>query len=125
MLKKLSRKSSVRNRLIQNLLASLILYEKIKTTQAKSKLVKSAYERMERYAKVKNIDNIRRLIREIGDKDAAMKLFSVSGKSFPKLRILKLGNRGGDDAPIVQISIEIKSDVIEEKEKRGDGKNKN
>jgi len=104
----LGRKSGPRKALIKNLLNSLILYEKIKTTETKAKEIKPLIERMVTRAKKDTLHNRREIMKTIPTKNAVKKLFEVIGPKYKErkggyLRIVKLGERKGDAAPIVLI----------------------
>ncbi|MBU1039174.1 50S ribosomal protein L17 [Patescibacteria group bacterium] len=104
----LDRKPDARKALIKNLAASLILYEKIKTTDAKAKVVRSYVERLVTLAKVASLANRRLLLRRLPTEGSVKKLLEVLGPRYQTrpggyLRITKLGKRQGDAAAIVQI----------------------
>ena len=99
----LGRKSGPRKALIKNLLNSLILYEKIKTTETKAKEIKPLMERMVTRAKKDTLHNRREIMKTIPTKNAVKKLFEVIGPKYKEkkggyLRIVKLGERKGDAA---------------------------
>lgn len=106
--KTLGRKTGPRKALLKNLLNSLILYEKIKTTKVKAKEIKPVMERMVTRAKVDNLHNRREALKKLPTKNAVKKLYEVLGPKYKNraggyLRIVKLGERKGDGAPIVII----------------------
>jgi large subunit ribosomal protein L17 len=97
-----------RRALYKNLANSLILYEKIKTTEAKAKAIKAKVERMITRAKVDSLHNRRELIKILPTKNAVKKLFEVLGPKYKErsggyLRIIKTGPRQGDGAKMVVI----------------------
>lgn len=107
--KKLDRKAAPRLALIKALANSLVLYESIKTTDAKAKVVRSYVERLVTLAKDPSLANRRLALRKLPTASAVRKLFEVLGPRYAKrsggyTRIVKLGVRAGDKAAISQIS---------------------
>ncbi len=99
----LGRKTGPRKALIKNLLNSLILYEKIETTQIKAKEIKPLIERMVTRAKEDNLTNRRYLLSKLPTKNAVKKMFEVIGPKYKErkggyVRIIKKGERQGDGA---------------------------
>jgi large subunit ribosomal protein L17 len=91
-----------------NLVASLIAAEAIVTTEAKAKALRPIAEKMITKARDGGIHNHRQVVAFIRDKDMAHKLFAEIGPRYVDrpggyLRILKLGPRPGDNAPMVRI----------------------
>jgi large subunit ribosomal protein L17 len=91
-----------------NLVASLIAAERIVTTEAKAKTLRPIAEKMITKAKNGGVHNQRQVVAFIRDKDMAHKLFSEIGPRYEDrqggyLRILKLGPRPGDNAPMALI----------------------
>jgi len=106
--KKLSRKKGPRQALLKNLAQSIILYEKVKTTEAKAKVVKPQLERMITRAKKDNLHSRRQIMSKLPAKNAARKMFEVIGPRYKDrkggyLKITKLNTRKGDSAKMVQI----------------------
>jgi large subunit ribosomal protein L17 len=97
-----------------NLVASLIAAEAIVTTEAKAKALRPVVEKCVTKAKKANGDDDRRVdlqrqvVAFIRDKDMAHKLFAEIGPRYTDrpggyTRILKLGPRHGDNAPMARI----------------------
>ena len=91
-----------------NLVASLIAAEAIVTTEAKAKALRPIAEKMITKARAGGVHNQRQVVAFIRDKDMAHKLFAEIGPRYVDrpggyLRILKLGPRPGDNAPMVRI----------------------
>ncbi|GAC1311838.1 MAG: hypothetical protein NVSMB16_08660 [Acidimicrobiales bacterium] len=91
-----------------NLVASLVAAEAIVTTEAKAKALRPIAEKMVTKAKKGGVHNHRQVVSFIRDKDMAHKLFSEIGPRFEGrpggyTRILKLGPRPGDNAPMARI----------------------
>ena len=99
-----------RRALIRNLAMSLIIHEQIKTTAAKAKAVQPFVERLITLAKNKDtVSGIREVDKLLQHESASKKLFEVLLKRYDKqnsgfTRIVKLGYRNGDKAPVVQIA---------------------
>ena len=90
------------------MLQSLILYEKIKTTEIKAKEIKPLMEKMITRAKNDNLHNRREIMKTIPTNKAVKKLFEVIGPKYKDrkggyLRITKIGERKGDSASIAVI----------------------
>jgi len=114
---KLSRDSSSRKALFRDLVTDLFLYERIQTTEAKAKEVRSIAEKLITLAKRGDLHArrqvaafVRRETLEGGDKDAIQKLFSDLAPRYSErmggyTRILKLGPRRGDSAPMVYLEL--------------------
>ncbi len=106
----LGRKTAARKAMLKNLAESIILYEKIKTTEAKAKVVKSMVEKMITRAKKDTLHNRRILLSRLPTENSVKKLFEVIGPKYKDrnggyLRIIKLSQRKGDAAEIVQIEL--------------------
>lgn len=104
----LGRKSGPRKALIKNLANSLILYEKIKTTEAKAKAIRPVLEKMVTRARNDTLQNRREIMKKLPTKNAVRKLFEVIGPRYKErkggyLRIVKLGERKGDGARMAVI----------------------
>ncbi|NCP17230.1 50S ribosomal protein L17 [Candidatus Kuenenbacteria bacterium CG_4_9_14_3_um_filter_39_14] len=105
---KLGRPRGHRRALLKNLANSLVLYEHIKTTEAKAKILKPKVERLVTRAKVANLHNRRELLKVLPTKNAVKKLFEVIGPKYKErkggyLRIIKLEPRQGDGAKMAII----------------------
>jgi len=104
----LDRKAAPRRALLKNLAASLVLYEKIKTTEAKAKTMRPMVERLITIGKKGGLTAKRTLSAKIPDKNAVKKILEVYVPRYAErkggyTRIIKLGYRKGDSAKIVQI----------------------
>jgi len=96
--------------MLGNLVASLIAAEALVTTEAKAKALRPVAERMITKAKKGGVHRHRQVVSFIRDKDMAHKLFSEIGPRYESrpggyLRILKLGPRHGDNAPMARIEL--------------------
>ena len=79
---RLSRKTSHRLSLLQNLSSDLIMYESVETTLAKAKELKRYAEKIITKAKVDNVHNRRLIISKLGSSDAYKKLFEDIGTRY-------------------------------------------
>ena len=106
--RKLGRKIGPRTALIKGLADSLVLYEKIKTTQAKAKSLRPYIEKLITVAGKNNLTTRRRLISKLKTQNAVKKMLEVYGPRYKQrkggyTRIVKIGPRKGDGAEMVQI----------------------
>ena len=93
-----------------NLVASLIAAEAIVTTEAKAKAIRPVAEKVITKAKKGGVHNQRIVISFLRDKDMAHKLFEEIGPRYADrnggyTRILKLGPRHGDNAPMARLEL--------------------
>lgn len=107
---KLGRTREHRRALFRNLLTSLILNGRIITTDAKAKELKRIADRVINLGKKGDLHSIRLAAREVIGPDALDVLFKDLPKKFSKrnsgfTRIVKIGNRKGDCAPMSLIEI--------------------
>jgi large subunit ribosomal protein L17 len=96
--------------MMANLVASLIAAEGIVTTEAKAKAMRPVAEKMITKAKKGGLHNHREVVRFLRDREMATKLFDEIGPRYEDrpggyLRILKLGKRQGDNAPMARIEL--------------------
>ena len=106
----LDRKKEPREMMLRNLAASIIMYEKVKTTEAKAKAVKPFVEKIITISKENNLTSRRRLLSILPQKLAVKKALEVLGKRYENkkggyTRIVKLICRPGDGAKMVQIEL--------------------
>src|SRR3974390_3760693 len=93
-----------------NLVASLVAAESIVTTEAKAKALRPVAEKCVTAAVKGGVANHRNVVSLIRDKDMAHKLFEEIGPRYADrpggyTRILKLGRRQGDAAPMARIEL--------------------
>ena len=93
-----------------NLVASLIAAEGIVTTEAKAKALRPIAEKMITKGVKGGVHNHRQVVAFIRDKEMASKLFDDIGPRYADrpggyTRILKLGPRQGDNAPMARIEL--------------------
>jgi len=99
----LGRKSAHRKAMLANMAASLILHKRIKTTTAKAKELRTYVEPLITKSKEDSTNSRRVVFGYLQDKDAVTELFrevatKVADRPGGYTRILKLGNRLGDNA---------------------------
>jgi large subunit ribosomal protein L17 len=107
---KLGRSSAHRRALFRNLMTELFRRERIRTTETKAKAIRSEAERLITVARRGDLHARRELMREIHDRAVVEKLIHVIGPDMADrpggyTRIVKLGPRKGDAAPMVYIEI--------------------
>ena len=108
--RKLSRPTSHRIAMYRNLVSDLLGYGKIVTTEAKAKEIRGLAEKMITLGKEGNLHCYRRALSFIMDKKVVEKVFSELASRYAErpggyTRIVKLGPRLGDSAPMVQLEL--------------------
>ena len=108
--RRLSRSSSHRRALLRNLVTDLLKYEKITTTEAKAKEVRSLAERMITWGKGGGLHSRRQALSFIIEEKVVDKVFAELAPRYAErpggyTRITKIGPRLGDGAPIVQLEL--------------------
>ncbi len=108
--RKLGRSRAHRRALFRNLMTELFRWERIKTTEAKAKAVRGEAEQIITLAKDGSLHARRQILREIHDKAVVDKLIHVIGPDMAErpggyTRIIKLGPRRGDAAPMVYLEL--------------------
>ena len=96
--------------MLANLVASLIAAEALVTTETKAKAMRPVAERVITKAKKGGLHNQRQVVSVLRDKEMAHKLFDEIGPRYEDrpggyTRILKLGPRPGDNAPMARIEL--------------------
>lgn len=114
-LRKLNRTSSHRLAMLRNMMNSLIEHEAIKTTVPKAKELRRVIEPMITLAKEPTVANRRLAFDRLRDRDSVVKLFDVLGPRFKArpggyTRILKMGFRVGDNAPMAYVELVERSE---------------
>ncbi len=104
----LDRKKAPRKALLRGLATDLVLYEKIKTTEAKAKALKPIVEKLITKGKAGDLHARRELMKYLYLSNAVKKVLEELGPRYKErkggyTRIIKLGTRQGDAAKIVQI----------------------
>ena len=96
--------------MLANLATSLFEHDRITTTEAKAKRLRPLAERLITFAKRGDLHARRRVMRVVRDKDVVHKLFAEIGPNFSErpggyTRIVKVGPRKGDNAPMAVIEL--------------------
>ncbi|MBK9522940.1 MAG: 50S ribosomal protein L17 [Rhodocyclaceae bacterium] len=109
-LRKLNRTSSHRLAMLRNMAVSLLKHEAIKTTLPKAKELRRVVEPLITIGKTPTLANRRLAFDRLRDREVAGKLFEVLGPRFATrnggyLRILKMGFRDGDNAPMAYVEL--------------------
>jgi len=109
-LRKLNRTSAHRKAMLQNMMNSLIEHEAIKTTLPKAKELRRVIEPMITLARADSVANRRLAFSRLRDSDSVTKLFTDLGPRFKArpggyTRILKMGFRVGDNAPMAYVEL--------------------
>jgi large subunit ribosomal protein L17 len=117
---KLGRTAEHRKALLANQVCSLIEYQRIKTTLAKAKAVRPLAEKMVTLGKRGSVHARRTALATLRQKNAVKKLFDdIAPRSTDRnggyTRIIKLGQRKSDSAPMAFIEWVDAAQVIEEK----------
>jgi large subunit ribosomal protein L17 len=108
--RQLSRNSSHRWALMRNLVTALLRHEKIQTTDAKAKELRRWADRVISLGKQGSLHARRQVLAIVQDKTVVRKLFDTLGPRFKDrpggyTRIIKLGMRRGDAAPLSMIEL--------------------
>jgi large subunit ribosomal protein L17 len=96
--------------MLANLATSLFEHDRITTTEAKAKRLRPLAERLITFAKRGDLHARRQVMTVIRDKDVVHKLFAEIGPNFAErpggyTRIVKVGPRKGDNAPMAFIEL--------------------
>lgn len=123
-LRKLNRTSAHRLAMLRNMMNSLLRHEAIKTTLPKAKELRRVIEPMITLGKEPTVANKRLAFARLRDREMVTKLFDEIGPRFANRnggysRILKMGYRVGDNAPMAYMELVDKAapaaEVVEEK----------
>lgn len=115
-LRKLNRTSEHRLAMLRNMTNSLLNHEAIKTTLPKAKELRRVVEPLITLAKEPTLANKRLAFNRTRDRDMVVKLFEVLGPRYKTrpggyTRILKMGNRVGDNAPMAYVELVDRPEV--------------
>lgn len=109
--RKLNRNASHRKALMSNMLRAMVQYEMIQTTDAKAKELRRKADKLITLGKKGTLHARRRALSILGDRELVAKLFDdlvqrdeIADRQGGYVRIIKIGNRFTDDAPISRIS---------------------
>ncbi|MEI6384240.1 MAG: 50S ribosomal protein L17 [Betaproteobacteria bacterium] len=118
-LRKLNRTSEHRLAMLRNMMNSLILHEVIKTTLPKAKELRRVVEPMITLSKEPTLANKRLAFNRLRDRDMVLKLFAEIGPRYKTrpggyTRILKMGFRVGDNAPMALVELVDRPEITKE-----------
>jgi large subunit ribosomal protein L17 len=102
--------------MLGGLAASLFEHEKVQTTEAKAKALRPVAERLITFAKKGDVHARRQVLRVVSDRDVVHRLFSEIAPRYAErdggyTRILKLGPRKGDGAPMAILELVDRPEV--------------
>jgi len=128
--RKLNRTSAHRKALFRNMVTALIDNERIRTTLAKAKELRGKVERTITLGKKGTLHARRHALKLVADRDSLSKIFGPLAERYANrpggyTRVIKLGNRLGDDAPMAFIELvdrEVDTSVKEKKKEAGENK---
>jgi len=109
--RKLSRKTGPRIALYKSLIVAVLRYEQIKTTEARAKEVRGQVEQIITLAKEGTLASRRRIISQLPNEPLVIdKLINEIAPKYGDrnsgyTRLVKLGPRNGDSAPMVQLEL--------------------
>lgn len=108
--RQLSRTSTHRRAMLNNMAASLFAHGGVTTTEAKAKELRPFAEKLITLARRGDLHSRRLVERKIKDRDITHKLFTEIGPRFAArpggyTRILKMGHRVGDGADVAKIEL--------------------
>ncbi|MBK7685354.1 MAG: 50S ribosomal protein L17 [Rhodocyclaceae bacterium] len=117
-LRKLNRTSSHRLAMLRNMAVSLLKHEAIKTTLPKAKELRRVVEPLITMGKTPTLANRRLAFDRLRDREIAGKLFATlgpryAGRNGGYLRILKMGFRDGDNAPMAYVELMDRPEVAD------------
>ena len=115
-LRKLNRTSEHRLAMLRNMMVSLLQHEAIKTTVPKAKELRRVVEPMITLAKEPTLSNRRLAFDRLRNRDIVAKLFNELGPRYQTrpggyTRILKMGFRQGDNAPMALVELVDRPDT--------------
>lgn len=122
---KLNRTTSHRQAMFRNMVTSLLKHERIRTTDVKAKELRRWADQVITLAKRGDLHARRQVLAIVRETDVVHKLFAEAEKRYGHLnggytRIVKIGTRAGDAAPISLVELV----ALEEKSKKGKKKTK-
>jgi large subunit ribosomal protein L17 len=120
---KLGRVTAHRWALFRNLLVALFRHERIATTEAKAKAVRSLADHMVTLAKRESLHARRQVLALVPDTEVVRKLFDTIAARYADrqggyTRILRAGTRPGDRAPMVLLELVDRPEAPKAKEEK-------
>ena len=115
-LRKLNRTSEHRLAMLRNMCVSLLRHEAIKTTLPKAKELRRVVEPLLTLGKTPSLSNRRLAFARLRDREIVTKLFNELGPRYQTrpggyTRILKMGYRVGDNAPMAFVELVDRPDL--------------
>ena len=126
-LRKLNRTTSHRLAMLRNMANSLLRHEAIKTTLPKAKELRRVVEPLITLGREPTVANKRLAFNRLRDRENVVKLFAEIGPRYKArnggyLRILKMGFRQGDNAPMAFVELVDRPEAEEDARDTGDSK---
>ncbi len=123
--RKLGRKNGNRRALLMNLATQLVMHKRIKTTDAKAKELRSFIEPLITLAKKGDLHSRRMVIKKIPHKNIVSSIFKEIAPRFSDrpggyTRIIKLGYRDNDRAPVSVIEFVDMVEISSSEDKETD-----
>ncbi len=120
---KLNRTASHRNAMFRNMVTSLLKHDRIRTTGAKAKELRRWADHIVTLAKRGDLHARRQALAIVREKDVVHKLFENAAERFGEIsggytRVVKLGRRPGDAAPVSLIELVVLQDTKKKKTKK-------
>ena len=120
---KLNKTKSHRKALFQNLANALFKHERITTTVPKAMELRRVADRLITLAKRKDLHSQRLAFEALRDKEIVKKLFTDIGDRYSAInggytRVLKIGNRKGDNAPMAMIELTQRKEQEKKKKEK-------
>lgn len=120
---KLNRTPSHRKAMFRNMVTSLFKYDRIRTTGAKAKELRGWADHIITLAKRGDLHARRQALAIVREKDVVHKLFENAAERFGDIsggytRIVKLGRRPGDAAPVALVELVVSQDTKKKKTKK-------
>jgi large subunit ribosomal protein L17 len=120
---KLNKTKSHRQALFQNLANALFQHERITTTVPKAMELRRVADRLITLAKNKDLHSQRLAFESLRDKEIVKKLFTDIGDRYSAInggytRVLKIGNRKGDNAPMAMIELTQRKEQEKKKKEK-------
>ncbi|SRR6056297_2036690 len=120
---KLNRTGSHRIAMFRNMVTSLLKHERIRTTEAKAKELRRWSDHVITLAKRGDLHARRQVLGIVKDKNTVHDLFKKANERFGDrsggyTRLTKIGQRGGDAAPMAMVELVTPADSDEKKKKK-------
>lgn len=120
---KLNRTASHRNAMFRNMVTSLLKHDRIRTTGAKAMELRRWADHIVTLAKRGDLHARRQALAIVREKDVVHKLFENAAERFGEIsggytRVVKLGRRPGDAAPVSLVELVVSQDTKKKKTKK-------